>query len=374
MRLITQIFIFVLFYLVGNRTILFSEPVKSSPVEHLKLVHADSLVIVSIKGRDVHELWGNVQLVQGEAFLSCEMAKWWQGEDRLLLLGMVTIYDGKRILKADRIYYDGKTRIEKAFGHVLLESKKRKLKARSLIYFQKKEKAFASGDVVISDLIEKVKLLGEKALYDRSMDYGVIEGCPRLVKIDTTSGKMMIVRGLKIEAWGKEQRAVVSDSVQITKGDMKAFCQKAEYRSEKDLLILKIEPIVWQQQREMRADNINIQLEGLKFSRAFLTGKAEIISKEDSVKNVLNGEKITVTASDDTVRRVVVEGQASSMYHIFDEVRHEQGTNSVTGDIIVLTFDENRLKEVKVKSSPGQCTGVYTPIEVSTGMVKGKSL
>jgi len=374
MKLITQTFLFVLFYLSVSGTALFSKPVESSPVEHLKLVHADSLVIVSIKGRDIHELWGNVQLVQGEAFLSCEMAKWWQDEDRLFLLGRVTIYDGKRTLKADRVHYDGRTRIEKASGHVLLESGRRKLKAQSLIYFQKKDKAFASGDVVMSDLIEKVTLLGKKALYDRRLDYGLIEGYPRLVKMDTTSGKMMIVKGLKIEAWGGDQKAVVSDSVQIKKGDMKAFCQRAEYRSRENLLILKIEPVVWQQGREMLADGIDIQLKGLKFSHAVLVGKAEIVSEEDSVKDVLNGEKITVAASDDTVRKVVVEEQASSLYHVFDESRKEQGTNSVTGDIIVLTFDGNRLKEVKVRSNPGQCTGVYTPGEKEPKSRRGKNL
>ena len=329
--------------------------------ERLRLVHADSLVSVSKEGQELWELWGHVQLVQGEARLSCVQARWWLKDDEILLRGEVEIYDGKRTLRGDQVHYDGKTKEETATGHVSLESNNRKLTAQRIQYAQEEEVASAFGNVFIRDFIEKATIQGAKAVYNRSLDYSFIEGLPQLVKVDTASGERMVVNGVKMEAWGQEQRVVVTDSVRIEKGDLKGSCQKAEYRSRENVLVLEKMPVVWQRGQRMQGDRIDIRLEGVRFQGGFIQGKAEIVSTDSTLEDVLKGQQILVEARDDTIRKVIVEGQASSLYHVVDEDDLDQGVNSVTGDRIILTFDGDRLDQVKVESSPGQCTGVYTP-------------
>ena len=84
----------------------------------------------------------------------------------------------------------------------------------------------------------------------------------------------------------------------------------------------------------------------------------------DSVyQDVLQGKTIQIEAVRDTIKQVVVDGQASSVYHLFDEEDKEQGTNTTTGDKIVLDFERDRLEKVIVESNPGQCTGLFEPVE-----------
>ena len=361
---ITIGFISLLLVTGMNGTWVWPSVVQPESEERLRLVHADSLVSVSRNGEEIAELMGHVQLVQGTAYLRCQNARLWQNENRAILSGDVTIHDGKRTLWSDRVYYDGKSRTEEAVGRVILQSGQRRITARRLNYSQEQQQARAHGDVVISDLVEMTTLEGDSAFYDRSLDYGFVEGTSRLAKKDSVSEEQMIVQGLKIEAWGEDQRVVVTDSVRIEKGDLNASCRQAEYRTEEDVLILQEMPVVWHRDQHMRGDRIDILLDELDFKGGLIQGNAEIISKDSTYEDVLKGRQITVEASRDTIRKVVIEGQASSVYHVFDEEREdrqEQGINTVTGDRLILTFDRDRLDRVNVESTPAQSTGTYRP-------------
>jgi lipopolysaccharide export system protein LptA len=331
--------------------------------ERLRLLHADSLVSVASDQKRMLKLLGNVKLVQGKAYIICDMAHWWENEGRTETYGNVSIYDGKRTLTADEVHYDGQSRVETAVGHVLLESGSRRLKADKMVYSQNTEEASAFGRVVLSDFVEEAVLKGDRAFYDRATDYGRVEGKPQLSKIDSVSGEEIIVRGLKMEAWGQEQRTLVSDSVSIEKGDLKALCNRAEYFSEKQILVLNGKPVVWKQDQEMCGDQIDIRLDETRFTGGIIQGSARVVSTDSVYQDVLEGKMIRIEAVRDTIEKVIVEGQASSVYHIFDEESNEQGTNTTTGDKIVLDFEGDRLKKVSVESRPGQCTGLFTPAE-----------
>jgi len=376
MRSRLPLFTFVtLFLLVVAESCALSQDTDLKPRERLRLVdEADSLVINTIGGQDIWEIWGHVHLAQGDAQLLCDRASWWQNDDRVILKGNVMIYDGKRTLLADRVDYDGKTRMERSSGNVSLQSGEKKLVARRLNYSRDKELASAYGDITITDLVERASIKGYEAIFDRALDYGMIQGNPQLTMEDTTSGENMVVHGVKIEAWGEDQRVVVTDSVRIEKGELRAVCQMAEYRANDDLLVLERTPTVWHRDQEMIGNRIDIQLDDLQFRGGVIQGEAEIISRDSTYEDLLKGQRITVEVDQDTIRKVVVDGQASSFYHIFEEgenERIEQGVNSVTGDRIILTFEGGRLERVKVESDPGQCMGTFTPKE-EEGKIKEK--
>ncbi len=329
--------------------------------ERIRLVRADSLISETVDNQEIWTGMGNIQLVQGDAFINCEWARLWEEENRALLRDRVTIYDGKRILKADRIDYSGQDRVESASGHVSLESNRRVLKAERIDYFQEEERAFAFGNVVITDLVENITLKGDRAEYNRRLDYGLVEGEPHLVGVDSTSGEEITVTGLKIEAWGEEQRVLVSDSVWINKGDLIATCQSADFQSDADLLVMTDQPVLWYREQEMKGGTIQVRFDHFRFQGGQIQGDATVVSIDSLFQDVLRGETITIVASDDTIRSVIVEEQASSVYHVYDEQDEYQGMNSVTGDRIVLMLRDERIEKITVESDPGLSTGTYTP-------------
>jgi len=333
--------------------------------ERIRLVYADSLVGLSIDGKAANKLSGRVQLVQGAAFLNCHEAFWFEKEDRAILVGDVVVYDGNRTLKADRVEIDGPMRTETATGNAVLESGRRRIFARTMAYRQTEERALAEGSVRVEDLIENAVLKCGRALYDRRTEYARAEDQPVLVKEDTASKKTWAISGRVIEAWGNEQRAVVSDSVAISRDNLQGRCGKAEALAKPDRFVLTVKPVVRQGTRLLSGDSITVWVDGPHFNGALLVGRAEIVTEDSSGTDRLTGERITIEARQDTVRRVVVESRAESRYRVFDDQNVFEGVNAVSGDRIELVFERDKLERVTVSSRPGLCTGIYTPAKKS---------
>ncbi|OVE78875.1 hypothetical protein BVY01_04110 [bacterium I07] len=330
-----------------------------------RLVYADSLIGSVRDGREVRQLWGNVEIVQDSAILHCDHAIWWEDVDLIDLIGRVFINDGTRILESDTVRYDGKHKIETATGRVKLTSGKRMLETRWLRYWQENEKAEAKGDVVVNDFIEMAVLTGVRAEYDRNKDYTRVEGNPRFTKTDSVDSTKLIVSGVIMEAWGENQIILIQDSVRIDKGALTAMCRMAEYHSDDDILFLKNLPVVWHRKQRMKADSIDIHLQGVSFQGGVLRGSSEIQSLDSLYSDVLKGELIEITASEDTIRQIVIEGQASSQYYNTDDDSGDPGKNVFSGDRIVLHFTGDKLKAVKILSEPGQSSGTYSPLEAA---------
>jgi len=340
----------------------FSEPVTGK--ERLKLIRADSLINIFAEEKEIIELWGAVQLQQGRALLNCDHAVWWEKEDRATLYGQVYIFDGKRELWADRVGYNGQERIETADGHVIMKNLDRVLTARQVIYRQEKEEALATGDVMIQDILENLTLQGGRIFHNRQNDYSLAEYDPVLVRIDTASQDTLRIYGLKMEVWGTDEQAVVTDSVHIYKGDLRARCRRAEYCGGEEVLVLTEQPQVIHRKQTMTGDSIDVFLDMVHFKGALIRGHAMIVSTDSIYQDKLKGGRIHVETEQDTVRKVTVENQAESFYHIYNEDDIYEGTNTVTGDRIELEFEDAALHRINVQSSPGQCTGIYSPADM----------
>lgn len=335
--------------------------------ERLRLEYADSLVGMISQGRPANKLSGRVRMVQGTAFLACKEAIWYEKENRITLFQDVAVYDGKRTLHADRVDYDGDQKVEEAMGNAVLENDRRKISARVLTYRQNEERAFARGAVRAEDLIEKAILEGDRLMYDRRKDYCLVEQGPCLTKTDTSSRKTWTITGKTMQAWGKDQRALVSDSVVIHQEDLKGICRNAVYFSKPERILLTGTPVVWQKSRKMQGDSIVIRLYGIHFEGAVLFGHAQMASTDSTGENLLKGETITIEASNDTVRHITVEGRAESLLHVSNEKGLKQGVNSASGDRMDLFFEGEALKKATVVSRPGLSEGTYTPDKKTSG-------
>lgn len=338
--------------------------------EKLKLIHADKWIDVVTDGRQVSTLEGNVKLKQGDALLSCDTGEWKKNGKIIILKKNVKIFDGEHTLWADIVEYNGNTCIETARGNVVLYSGDRKLNADKVIYHQKTKVSKAFGNVIIRDLVENAELRGEETLYDRINDYVYITGNPYLVKGDSSSDAEIMVEGLRIEIWGDEQKVEISDSVKIIKGELKASSQKSLFYPENDSLILFGLPVVWHKQHKMKGDTIYISLIDFKFNGGIIKGSAEIVTKDSTTEDILQGKTITITAVMDTIRELLVEEQAISIYSVDDN--NEKGVNLLTGDSIRLIFENDSLKYVYVSSKPGLSTGKYVPEDNKGSQKKDK--
>jgi len=339
-------------------------PAAPGSVEKIRLVKADRMESATEAGAVVRKLIGNVRLAQGEAFMDCDEAVLFGAEEKARLMRRVVIHDGKRTLRADRVDYDGKQRIEEASGHAVIQSGAKTVAADRIEYRQETEEVSARGHVALRDTVERLLLESDSAYYNRNLDYAMVTGNPRAVKFDTSASKKdWRIRGRRMEIWGAEKRMLITDSASISQEDMEATGRIAEYRSGESLLILRLSPKVVQLRREITGDSMAIRINDMRFQGGRIFGRARIVSTDSAGRDELKGSRITIEARGDTLDRVIVEEQAESSMRVDGKAGEEEGVNTATGDRIVLLFEEDKLKRVEVSSRPGTSTGKFVPEE-----------
>jgi len=328
--------------------------------EPLRLVRADRLIGASPgEAREV-KLVGNVVFQQGETDLVCDEATHFEDRNRAELRGRVHIRDGEHVLDADTVNIDTRERLETALGRVVLETRGRRITSRFLSYSQKSKIAHARKDVILEDFIRKAKLTSGSLTYNRILDYAHAEGNPLLAAEDTSSGEEMIVSGRIMDGWGESQKVLVTDSVRIQKGAVNAEAGLLEYHADDRRLLLEAKPVIQEKNQTMRGDTVEFYLVEDEFDRGSLRGNASIVQKDSLTEDVLKGNLILMTTEPDSVRRVVVQGRAESVYHS-EEEEGGKGKNQLSGDRLTLLFHGGEIQWIQVESHPGLCTGTFTP-------------
>ncbi|MDZ7338734.1 MAG: hypothetical protein ONB30_09355 [candidate division KSB1 bacterium] len=348
--------------------------------ERLRLVHAQRLTGQTIAGRVLQRLEGDVLFRQGRASMACDQALRDEAAGTVVLVGRVRIDTGRRRLHAERVAYNEFTRVEEAEGNPVVYDSTRKLAAERLTYFELEERAVAQGRVMLVDTARFTSLSCERVEYFRATGYARAIGQPRLVKTDTTGQDPLVLTGETMEVFDAGARAVVSDSVTLTRGRLHVSCGKAEYFDDTKRILLTASPHGRYGHDRFRGVTIEVQLSGQQVRTIVVHGDALITSPSDSLNpevrvNRVTGQRVTMDVVDEQIRQMTIEEQATSLYHVVEEGEFK-GINRISGDRIVLDLEEGKLRRVRIESSPGKTAGVFFPPHLegvaTGGNVKGE--
>lgn len=337
----------------------------------LRLVHADSAISYEKNGRIIRELIGNVEFAQDSATMTCDRAREIPAEKKTVFLGHVQMREGKRWLRANEVLYFEDRQEQRAVGEVALGEGPSELRARFVTYFQKTKTAIADSNVVLTNSERRLRLTCGHLTYQRETEYTDATINPVLIEHDSLNVETLRITGERLELFDGGKRAKVSKDVKITHGNTRAECDEAEYFREAERLELRLDPVVWQEGDKLKGNRIDLFLKEQKLNRAHVVENAEMTSEIDTLKigkrlNRLSGQEITMLLHDERVEKVIVDGTATSEYHLIEE-GNEKGKVRVQGDKITLLVDNQVLKRVIVESTPGSSTGRFWPAGTAKG-------
>lgn len=333
--------------------------------DRLRLLSADVARSLEQNGQVVRQLEGNVKFQQGAMRMSCQRAIQYVDGGRTEFIGKVEMDDDDRKLLAERVIYYEKTKVQEAFDNVRIRRGPNSLRAEKVTYFRESRRAIAETKVELYNSERRIRVNGGHADYDRATEYSRIVDHPVLVELDSLGAEIMRVVGDTMEVFEGGKRAKVKNNVKITRDKTRAECGEAEYFSDDERLELRIKPVAWQAQDEIRGKLISLFFIEEKLIRAHVNEQANVVSKVDTLANddrvnTLSGGEITMFFENDRVKRMLVERTATSFYHVIEEGK-DKGRNRAQGDRITLHFDENKIERVIVESKPGVSTGKFVP-------------
>ncbi len=316
----------------------------------------------------VRILEGNVHLRQGTANLFCDYAEWYANLHETILEKNVRFDDGSKTMTANKVHYYDLSHVVHAEGDVVLVDSMQTMKAEQVTYKEIEEHIIAENKVELTDQQNEVVLTGTHSEYLLQKGYAFIVGGPELIKKDSTGNTEIRVIAGKIELFNSGDRIVISDSVHITHSNGQATCDHAEYFKKDNRLVLKESPVVWQRHDRMSGHEIELFFRKKELQRVVIHEQALVSSPVDTTRldgqmNRLLGDRITLMIDDNGLNEVLVEGKATSYYHILEDGDYK-GMNKIIGDVITMQLANGKIQNITINSDPGKSTGIFYPPEV----------
>ncbi len=308
---------------------------------------ADQTEVSFQDGILIKKYTGDVTATCEDMTLSAEKAVYYKTEEKIELVGNVCVSDTSKSIEADYITYWVEERKAVASGRVLVQRKGQRLNSDRAVYLEVENRIIALGNVRLVDLPEQITVTGGQAEYNLETEVAVITDHPRFVKIENQEDENLIVTARQMELRSKEKRVIATQDVQLNKKRITAVCGQMIHLQPKEKLILQNNPQVVQLQPEgaeqtLKGDTIEITLKEGVINEVTVTGEAtgKTVEKDGEEVSQISGQQISLKFEDEQLQRIVVEGNATSVYYLFQPEDSQREINEASGDTVEFFFRE----------------------------------
>lgn len=314
-------------------------------------ISADKLFGSGTGADEIIVLEGNVRIVHGSTTALADTGFYEKRHERLRLISNVRVSDGdmevrgerceylrlertvsfpqgieardtSSTLTADRGTYDLGADVLEVEGHITYAAGTRVIRAESATYFRRTGFIEASGDVYVEDLGQGSVLRAGEITYDNTMGFGIARIDPHLEITPEDGREALSVESDSMELYAEDRQAVAIGNVNILQGDTEGTAGRAVFSDAQNQAILMDGPSL---------------IEG---------------------RSSLSGETITIFTGQGEISRVLVSGEAHSVYHPPGEDKSE-----LTGQVIDLAFEEGELSQMVIT---GEARAVFHPTMTDT--------
>jgi lipopolysaccharide export system protein LptA len=337
----------------------------------LYLVHADNSQGRVVEGERVRILTGNIEVYQDTLRMYCDEATFYENRSQAIFVGNVLIDDGHHKLRANRIVYSTDSRMAECTGQVRIGGINDSLYAEKFIYTFKERNAEGEKNLFIHDKQNQVKIWGDAGKYISADRYSKVTGHARFEQVNPDHPDTLLITANILEYFGEEpRRAYAVNEVTIYKDQVKATCDSATYRISEELVQLRINPLAWQGQNEMKGRTIDMLLDSLKVKAIHIEDNAHVKSLADSTQNKYNhlkGKSIQITLENGQPQQIIARKNAISVYVAIEDSLN-QGTNSSSSDSILVFFNGGKIDSIAII---GGTEGIFYPPDFK-GEIKGE--
>jgi len=287
-------------------------------------------------------------------------------------------------------YYDTRNDLAKFGDNIRMSKGNSILEAKNLDYDQKKKSGIAEGNVYWQDTVETVEIFSGNAVYKEDSSYVKSFGDPLLVDADGEdtlylsadtlisysylkpfdSTSLLLAPGDSLTAMEQDTLPDSSDSIRVffaynhvklLRKNMSALCDSLYYSSLDSTYKLYGMPILWVDSTQFTSDSVYLRTGSKKIQQITLFDKALILQWSDTngVFNQTAGRRVDGYFEEDSLRKMIVQGNAQSIFFVKDDSSRYIGANKADCAAITAYFAENTVQRIVFENQP---TAVFTPI------------
>lgn len=280
--------------------------------------------------------------------------------------------------KTDYIYcengwYDTDKEKGQFSKNAVLMTKQQKLTGDSLAFDRNKRMGRAFRNVKLIDTSQKSIIYGGYAEYHEKNSEALITKKPvyaRVIENDTLYISADTLYHRDLDSVNNFLNAYYK--VKILKKDLQAVCDSAALNTKDSLLQLYKLPVLWSNKSQASSRFIKVSIGKNAIHGFKLEGNSFLIQEADSLNkyNQLSGKNIEGFFEKDTLRKVIVSGNAEVFYYPKNK-NQTLGLNKTTGSEIHLWFKNDEIQRATIKP---KTTGLIEPlkeVDVENAKLKG---
>lgn len=298
----------------------------------------------------------NVQLKNPDYIMKGDTLKYNTASEIAYFPGPTTITSDENIIYCENGYYDTKSDISQFEKNARIESKGQVISADRLWYDRNNGLGKARRNVQIVDTTEKIVLTGHYADY--------YEKTERILVTDSAMMQQAFAKNDTLYLHGDTLRSVTDTlvdkrlirayrKVKFFKNDFQGMCDSLTYSESDSLMRMFGNPVIWNEENQLTADSIRIQLANDELHILYMRTAAFIASEEDSLHfNQISGRHITGYFTDGELRKIDVRGNGQSIYYAADEDDGYIGVNKADCTDMLIHIDSSKVRRITFITKP----------------------
>lgn len=272
-------------------------------------------------------------------------------EEKMYFFGPTTIYYDESVLDGNYGWYDAKNDVAYLDRRATLSNKNFSITSDSMFYDKKADFAKAMSNVFIQDTTNKAiiegnygemwKRLGKsfitdsvRALYYADKDTLYLHSDTLFFYMDT----------IKEQA----ERVLAYYNVRFYRRDIQGKCDSLNYYVADSCAKMRVNPIVWAENSQLRGDSINIVIANKAIDSVLLYPNGFIIQK-DTIEgfNQIKGKTMTAYFKKNELDHVFDDGNAETVYWLREEDGKMIGINVSQSTAMDITIEKNQIVRIK---------------------------
>ncbi len=312
----------------------------------------------------------NVVLVNPEYVLKTDTLQYNTLSKTAWFFGPTTIEGEDGFIYCENGWYNTYTQRARFSRNAYVINEEYRLSADSLLYGGKMGIDTALSNVWLKDSVNKLVISGQRGVYNRNTSVAVVTSMPLASVLMDDDSLHIVSDTLRSTSDSSKRKSIYAyHKVRFFKSDMQGICDSLHYSQADSMIYMERDPVLWNENRQMTADSIRLQLLNNKPERVDFIQNAFIIEEVDTgLYNQLRGNVIRTWFRNDRIHRVHVKGNAENVYFQEDDSITLSSMNYVICSEVSILFDSaGKAQEITYIQQP---EGTDYPINRLPGGLK----
>ena len=311
-------------------------------------------------------LIGNASLAEPGKKATADKIIYNEESEVLDLQGDAHFEDSIRTMNSEVLTYDLANDKVSTSARSTLDNPPQFLEADSIDFDNARGTGKAAGNIIWRDTSSNYTILSAKAYYIDSTGYlKAYGGRPLLINEVETDTFFLSADTLVSYEEPSEldtlRHFLAYHDVKIYKSDLQAICDSLTYSSLDSTFRLYDDPIIWSDTSQFEADSLELRMRDDAIHQIYLNQNAFILNSADEILfNQMKGKEITAYFESGEIDRMLIKGNATSVYYVMDDFRAYVGVNETQCSSMLLRFGNNAINEIVFYESP---KAIFHPIQ-----------